>query len=105
MPSALPAYLSTHPQGCVLTVQVTPNGKQSAVIGPHENTLKIRLAAKPVEGAANTELIRHLSKLLNIPKSQITLLTGETSRQKRLLLQNLTPAQTHSLLSLTLSQT
>jgi hypothetical protein len=85
--------LAEHPQGCVLTVKVSPNARQTA-LGPVVNgTLTIRLHAKPVEGAANTELIRYLSQILAIPKSRLQLLSGQTSRTKRLLVTGLTTTQ------------
>lgn len=75
---------------CNLTVHVTPNAKQSAVVGWQEDgSLKIRLAAKPVDGDANAELIAFLAQTLNLPKRAVTLTHGHTSRIKRVLVDGL----------------
>jgi len=68
----------------ILRVQIQPRASHNAVaevIGDH---LKIRLTAPPVEGRANTDLISLLAKLFDVPKSQVTLLRGESSRRKLL---------------------
>jgi len=68
----------------ILQVQVQPRASREAVAGVIGDHLKIRLTAPPVEGRANTDLIALLAKLFGVPKSQITLLRGETSRRKQL---------------------
>lgn len=70
-----------------LAVRVTPNAKQSAFAGwtadeKGRPVLLVKLNAPPVDGKANTELIRFLSDALDCTKSQITLLRGTSSRQK-----------------------
>jgi uncharacterized protein (TIGR00251 family) len=77
-----------------LTIHVTPNAKTTAIVGWQEDgTLKLRLAAKPIDGEANTALIKALAKLLDVPKSAITLTHGATSRTKRLEISLLSPAE------------
>jgi uncharacterized protein (TIGR00251 family) len=68
----------------VLQVQVQPRASRAAVAGVIGDYLKIRLTAPPLEGRANTELIALLARLFDVPRSQITLLRGETSRRKLL---------------------
>lgn len=70
-------------QTIVLTLYIQPGAKSSEISGVHGEALKIRLAAPPVEGKANQALIRFLSEKLAIPKQAITLLSGETNRNKR----------------------
>ena len=70
-----------------LAVRVTPNAKKSAFAGwtadeKGRPVLLVKLSAPPVDGKANTELIRFLADELNHPKGQITLLRGTSSRQK-----------------------
>ncbi len=84
-----PPYLHPHNQGVVLAVRVTPKSSQSKISGIIGEELKIMLNAPPVDGKANQELIKLLSKTCSIPKSHITLLSGETSRSKRLLINGL----------------
>lgn len=54
-------------------------------MGYFNGRLKVSLAAPPVDGKANERLVRWLSKALNLPRSSIVLLSGQTSRDKRLL--------------------
>lgn len=54
------------------------------MLGWEENTLKIKLAAPPVDGKANKALCEFMAGWLNIPKRDISLLSGDTSRIKRL---------------------
>ena len=58
--------------------------------GTRDNRLLIRLAAAPVDGAANDALIAFLSKALHIPSKSISLVAGQQSRNKRVLLSGIT---------------
>jgi len=84
-----PLYLHPHKHGVVLAVRVNPKSSKSKIAGIIGEELKITLNAPPVDGKANKELTKLLSKTFSIPKSNITLLSGETSRSKRLLLNGL----------------
>lgn len=63
-----------------------PNAKKTAIVKITEQELHIAIHAKPHKGAANKELISFLSTLFEVPKSQIILKTGETSKYKQLIL-------------------
>ncbi len=78
--------LKDHPEGLVLNVRVQPKASKNAIRGVHGEALKIALTAPPVEGAANKALIAFVAKCLGIPKASVTILSGQTSRNKRLLL-------------------
>jgi uncharacterized protein (TIGR00251 family) len=65
-------------------IRVIPRSAKTEVAGEHDGTLKIKLKAPPVDGAANEELVRFLSKSLNIPRSNIEITSGQTSRTKRI---------------------
>jgi len=65
-----------------LTLHVQPGAKRTEVAGMHGEALKIRLAAPPVEGKANAELIRYLADAFGVPQRAVTLVRGETSRSK-----------------------
>ena len=90
-------WCTTHPEGCTLSVTVKPNAKATAITGlsgPEDApALAIRLAAKPVEGEANTALIAFLSKALDIPKSRLSLHRGQTGRHKQVLVSGLSPEE------------
>ena len=73
-----------------LDVKVIPRAGRTALAGTRDGALLIRLAAAPVEGAANSELIGFLSHLLNIPKRNVTILAGEKRRQKRVRIDGVT---------------
>ena len=65
-----------------LMLQVQPNAKRNEVLGFAEGILRLKIAAPPVEGKANKELISFLSKTLGINKSSITIDRGHTSKVK-----------------------
>jgi len=65
-----------------LLLHVVPRARVTALAGRHGDALKIRLAAPPVAGAANDELIRFLAERLAVPRSAITIAAGHTSRRK-----------------------
>ena len=66
----------------VLALHVQPGAKCTEVAGPHGNAIKIRLAAPPVDGKANAELLRFLADVFGVPLRNVTLARGEASRQK-----------------------
>ncbi len=70
----------------VLKLHVQPGAKRTEVAGTHgegaQARLKIRLAAPPVDGKANAELVRCLAAAFDVPLRNVTVLSGETSRQK-----------------------
>lgn len=75
----------------ILRVHAQPRAAKDEIIGPHGDSLKIRITAPPVEGKANAHLIKFLAKAFGVSKSQVTLLSGETGRSKRFRIQ--TPAK------------
>ena len=66
----------------VLTLHVQPGAKRTEVAGVHGDALKIRLAAPPVDGRANAELLRYLAAAFGVPVRDVTLIRGDTSRRK-----------------------
>ena len=70
----------------VLMLHVQPGAKRTEVAGIHGEgaaaRLKVRLAAPPVEGKANAELLRFLASVFGVPRRAVQLLRGESSRQK-----------------------
>ncbi len=65
-----------------LTVKIQPNAKKSEIVGYEGTVLKIKIKAPPVEGKANEELIRFLSKEWKIPKSAIRIAHGQNGKMK-----------------------
>lgn len=68
----------------VLNVRVIPRASRSQIVGLVDGILKIRVAAPPVDGAANAELVKVLAKAFGVSKGSIEILAGETSRTKRM---------------------
>lgn len=65
-----------------IQVKVTPKASKNEVEGWEEEVLKVRLTVVPEKGKANAALIALLSKYFKVPKSHITIVKGETSRNK-----------------------
>lgn len=68
----------------LLRVFVQPRASKNQFCGIHEGELKLRLTSPPVDGAANQCCCEFLAKQLKMPKSSVTIVSGETSRHKRL---------------------
>ena len=68
----------------ILVVRLQPRASKDEVVGPQGGSLKVRITAPPVEGKANARLVEYFSGLFKVPKSQVSLLSGETGRDKRL---------------------
>ena len=75
-------WCSQHGDAIRLSVQVLPNAKNTEVVGLLDGALKIRLKAQPIEGQANEELIRFIATQIKVPKKQISVVRGVTSRLK-----------------------
>ncbi len=70
------------PGGVTFAVQVTPRARRNEIVGVQGQALKIKLAAPPVEGAANVALCAFLAQQLGVRKSAVTLMAGQSSRHK-----------------------
>ena len=80
-------------EAAVIAVRLTPRGGRDAIEGVDEaGELRVRVAAAPVDGAANRSLLKLLAKALGVPRSAIRLEAGETSRHKRLAVEGLAAA-------------
>ena len=66
-----------------ILVRVIPRSSKAEIVGEYDGSLKIKLNSPPVDGAANEELVRFLSKLLDTPRSNIEIISGQTARTKR----------------------
>ena len=73
--------------GVELFLSVQPRASRNRVTGIQGEELKVALTAPPVDGAANKACRMFIAKLCNLPRSRILLVSGETSRHKRLLLE------------------
>lgn len=80
-------------EGARLTVRVKPRASRSRVVGLREGALEVAVAAPPVDGEANAELIAFMSKKLGVAKSALGLVAGEGARLKVLSVRGLTAAE------------
>ena len=71
------------PDGAILTIKVIPRAGRTALAGTRDGTLLVRVAAAPVDGAANAALITFLADTLNVPRNRVALIAGDKSRAKR----------------------
>ncbi len=66
----------------MIKVHIQPGAKKNEIVGPYGDAIKIRLKAPPVDGKANDALIEFLAEKLDVPKANITIKSGHTSRTK-----------------------
>lgn len=76
--------------GVSITVVAQPKSSKNEVVGPFNGAIKIKIMAPPIEGRANEAIIEFLSELFRIPKRQIHLEKGDTSKHKRFLIEGIT---------------
>lgn len=86
-------HLSESQTGVRLEVKVQPRSSRNQVIGEQNGALKIKLTAPPVDGEANAALVEFLAAHLKIPRKDITLIKGDTSRQKIIEISGFSAAQ------------
>ena len=85
---------------CLLAIKVIPNAPRSEIVGWLGEALKVKIKAPPVEGRANVVLCAFLAAKLNLPPRAVSVLTGATSRLKRVRLEGLTLAEARARLGL-----
>ncbi|SPN73617.1 hypothetical protein,hypothetical protein,conserved hypothetical protein,Uncharacterised ACR, YggU family COG1872 [Chlamydia serpentis] len=72
----------------VLQVKVTPKARENKIMGFDGEILKVRVTEAPEKGRANDAVISLLAKTLSLPRRDVTLISGESSRNKKFLLPN-----------------
>jgi len=75
--------------GIVVSVKVQPNASRDRVVGEHADQLKIAVTVAPEKGKANKAVVKVLSRLLGVKVSDIEIFSGETSRDKKVLIRNI----------------
>jgi len=69
-------------RGLVFAVRIVPRASRSEIVGEYDGALRVRIAAPPVDGAANKELIRTLAKIFKLPQNAVEIVSGATSKGK-----------------------
>ncbi len=81
-------YFRWDGEDLILDCHLQPKASSDEFAGLHGERLKIRLTAPPVEGKANAHLLAFLGKAFGVAKSQVSLISGELNRQKRVRIQH-----------------
>jgi uncharacterized protein (TIGR00251 family) len=84
--------LTSHPEGVFLPVRAQPGARSDGIRGEHNGALKVAVTQVAEKGKANRALVQALAKSLGLKRSQIQLVAGETDRDKRFLIRDITPA-------------
>lgn len=80
--TAAPAWLRPQGNGVEIAIHIQPGAAKSELAGEHGDALKVRISARPVEGAANKALIDFLAQSLGVARREVRIVRGEKSRQK-----------------------
>ncbi len=91
-------WLAPVADGVRILVAATPRASRTEVAGIAEGRLRVRVAAPPVEGAANEELVRFLARALGVPKSAVAVTAGAAGRRKTVTVRGVTAAAAQGLL-------
>lgn len=83
--------LAPHPAGTILPVRAQPGARRNALEGIREGQLRVSVTQAAEKGKANQAIVGLLCKVLGLRRSQVELLSGESSRQKRFLVRGMTP--------------
>ena len=90
----LPVWIEARSDGVVVALHVQPGARRTAIVGPHGDRLKVAVASPPADGRANTALMEFLAQRLALPKSCLRLVSGASSREKRVAIDAALPAST-----------
>lgn len=87
------SVVSAHAHGSALSVVVVPRSGRSSIEQLADGAIQVRVTAPPADGAANTAMLRFLADLLDVPRSRLEIISGASSRRKRITIRDLTPAE------------
>jgi uncharacterized protein (TIGR00251 family) len=82
--------ITEHAEGCLLPVRAQPGARKAGILGEQADALKVAVTAPADHGRANKALVEVLREALDLKRSQVALVSGETSRTKRFLIRGLT---------------
>lgn len=88
--------LEAHPHGVVLPVKAQPGARRNRLAGEHAGVLKVQVTAAPERGKATAAVLQTVAASMGLKPSQVTLLSGMTSPQKRLLITGVSLAEVSS---------
>ena len=86
--------IQSTPTGDVrISIYVQPRASRTEIVGLHGDAIKLRIAAPPVDGEANDEVVRFLAKTLGVPASSVSVVSGSSSRRKIIEVSGVTSTQ------------
>ena len=85
--------IGDHAEGFILPVRAHAGARRAGIVGEHGGALKVAVTAPPEQGRANLAMLETLSEVLGLKRSQVQLLSGAGSRDKRFLVKGLTKEQ------------
>jgi uncharacterized protein (TIGR00251 family) len=80
-------------------IRAQPRASKTEMIGEYAGALKLRIAAPPVDGKANEEVIKFFSKLFDVPNRNVEIVSGDSARDKIIRIHNVTMAHVQTLLN------
>ena len=86
-------------EAAVVDVRVIPRAKKTEIDGERDGALVVRVAAPPVEGAANEALVDFFAQALRVPRRAVQIVGGQRGRRKRLAIAGVTPDEVRALMS------
>jgi len=89
----MPDWIQLAESGVTIDIYVSPRASQTRAVGEHDGRLKVQVAAPPVDGAANKELLKYFSRLFGVGKSATRVMSGDTGRRKRIFVGGVTVAE------------
>ena len=84
-------FARAHANGTLLNVRAQPGARRSEITGVHGDALKIKIAAPPEDGKANAELCEFLARTLGVAKNSVSVISGNSSRSKKVLIESIDP--------------
>lgn len=89
-----------HEDGCLISLTVSPRAGANRIEIDPQGSIRVRLTAPPVDGAANASLLKFLASILDTPRSTLTIMSGAVARHKRVLVRGMDPEETRRALYL-----
>ncbi len=85
------SIITANDDGTIVQIKLSPRASDNKIVGIMDDAVKIRLQAPPVDGKANKALIKFIAKLLKVPASGVQIISGDTNRNKRIFIRNISP--------------
>ena len=84
--------VASHAEGSIISVRAQPGARRNAIVGEHNGAVKVAVSAPPEKGKANDAVADVVCAALQLKRSQVELVGGPASRDKKFLLRGVTPA-------------